>query len=326
MTLPRRRFLHLAGGAVALPVLSRVARAENYPSRPVHWIVAFAAGGPNDTIARLIGQYLSDHLGQQFVIENRTGAGGNVGMEFALNAAPDGYTIAFVGPNNAISATLYQKLPFDFIRDSAPIAGTMQLTNVLVANAALPVSNLTEFIAYAKANPGKVNFGSGGVGTSPHLSGELLKAMTGINMLHVPYRGSALASVDLLAGQLQVMFDNLPGQIGNIKTGKVRALGVTAAKRVRQVPEVPAIAEVVPGYEASVWYGIAAPKGTPAEIVDSLNRAVNTVLADPKLKARMEQLGGEPMPMTPAEFGRLVVHETAKWGKVINDAGIKAVG
>jgi tripartite-type tricarboxylate transporter receptor subunit TctC len=292
MKLPRRRFLHLAGGAAALPTLSRIAWAQTYPTRPVHWIVAFAAGGPNDTTARLIGQYLSDHFGQQFVIENRTGAGGNVGMQFALNAAPDGYTIVFVGPNNAISATLYQKLPFDFIRDSVPIAGTMQLTNVLVANLALPVGNLTEFIAYAKANPGKINFGSGGVGTSPHLSGELLKAMTGINMLHVPYRGSALAAVDLLAGQVQVMFDNLPGQIGNIKTGKVRALGVAAAKRVPQVPDVPPIAEVVPGYEANVWYGISAPKGTPPEIVDKLNRAVNTVLANPELKARIAQLGG----------------------------------
>src|SRR5579871_4897083 len=212
MRLPRRRFLQLAGGAAALPVLPSIARAQAYPTRPVRWIVAFAPGGPNDTTARLIGQYLSDHFGQQFVIENRTGAGGNVGMEAALNAAPDGYTIAFVGPNNAISATLYQKLPFDFIRDSVPIAGTMQSTNVMVANLALPVKSLTEFIAYAKANAGKINFGSGGVGTSPHLSGELLKAMTGINMLHVPYRGSALAAVDLLAGQLQVMFDNLPGQ------------------------------------------------------------------------------------------------------------------
>jgi tripartite-type tricarboxylate transporter receptor subunit TctC len=325
MTLPRRRFLHLAGGAVALPALSRIARAETYPSRPVRWIVAFAAGGPNDTTARLIGQYLSDHFGQQFVIENRTGAGGNVGMEFALNATPDGYTIAFVGPNNAISATLYQKLPFDFIRDSVPVAGTMQLTNVLVANLALPISNLTEFIVYAKANPGKINYGSGGVGTSPHLCGELLKSMTGINMLHVPYRGSALAAVDLLGGQLQVMFDNLPGQIGNIKTGKVRALGVAAAKRVPQVPDVPAIAEVVPGYEANVWYGISAPKDTPPEIVDKLNRAVNTVLANPELKARIAQLGGAPMPMTPAEFGQLVARETEKWGKVITDAGIKAV-
>jgi tripartite-type tricarboxylate transporter receptor subunit TctC len=317
--------LQLAGGAIAAPTLSRFAWAQTYPTRPVRWIVAFAAGGPNDTTARLIGQYLSDYLGQQFVIENHTGAGGNVGMEFALNAAPDGYTIAFVGPNNAISATLYQKLPFDFIRDSVPVAGTMELTNVLVANLALPISNLTEFIAYAKANPSKINYGSGGTGTSPHLCGELLKAMTGINMLHVPYRGSALAAVDLLAGQVQVMFDNLPGQIGNIKTGKVRALGVAATKRVPQVPDVPPIAEVVPGYEANVWYGIAAPKGTPPEIVDKLNRAVNTVLANPELKARIAQLGGAPMPMTPAEFRQLVVRETEKWGKVIREAGIKAV-
>jgi tripartite-type tricarboxylate transporter receptor subunit TctC len=324
MKLPRRRFLQLAGGAAAFPILPRIARAQAYPTRPVRWIVSFAAGGPNDTTARLIGQYLSDYFGQQFVIENRTGAGGNVGMEAALSAAPDGYTIAFVGPNNAISATLYQNLPFDFIRDSVPIAGTMQLTNVLVANLALPVKNLTEFIAYAKANQGKINFGSGGVGTSPHLCGELLKAMTGINMLHVPYRGSAPALVDLLAGQLQVMFDNLPGQIGTINTGKVRALGVSAAQRVPDLPDVPAIGEIVPGYEASVWYGISAPKGVPNEIVDKLNHAVSTVLANPKLHARITQLGGQPMPMTPAEFGQLVTRETEKWGKVIRSAGIKA--
>jgi len=324
MRLPRRRFLQLAGGAAALPVLPRIARAEAYPTRPVRWIVSFAAGGPNDTTARLIAQFLSDHFGQQVFVENHTGAGGNVGMEVALSAPPDGYTIAFVGPNNAISATLYQKLPFDFIRDSVPVAGTMQLTNVLVANPALPVKNLTEFIAYAKANPGKINFGSGGVGTSPHLSGELLKAMAGINMLHVPYRGSAPATVDLLSGQLQVMFDNLPGQIGNIKAGKVRALGVTAAKRVPDLPDVPAIGEIVPGYEATVWYGISAPKGVANEIVDTLNRAVNTVLANPKLQARFAQLGGAPMPMTPAGFGQLVASETAKWAKVIKAAGIKA--
>jgi tripartite-type tricarboxylate transporter receptor subunit TctC len=324
MKLPRRRFLHLAGGAAALPTLSRIAWAQTYPTRPVRWIVAFAAGGANDTTARVIGQYLSDYFGQQFVIENRTGAGGNVGMEAALKAAPDGYTIVFVGPNNAISATLYQNLPFDFIRDSVPVAGTMRLTNVMVVNLDVPANNLTGFIAYAKANPGKINFGSGGVGTSPHLSGELFKAMTGINMLHVPYRGGAPALVDLLAGQLQVLFDNLPGPIGHIKSGKVRALGVTAAQRVAELPDVPAIGEVVPGYEASVWYGIAAPKGTPSEIVEKLNRAVNTVLADPKLQARLAQLGGQPMPMTPAEFGQLVARETEKWGKVIKAAGIKA--
>ena len=324
MRLPRRRFLQLAGGAAALPALSGIARAENYPARPVRWIVCFAAGGPNDTTARLIAQYLSEALGQNVFVENHTGAGGNVGMEVALNAPADGYTIAFVAPNNAISATLYHNLPFDFIRDSVPIAGTMQLTNVLVTNPTLPVKSLTEFIAYAKANPGKINFGSGGVGTSPHLSGELLKALAGINMLHVPYRGSAPATVDLLAGQLQAMFDNLPGQIGNIRSGKVRALGVTAAKRAPELPDVPAIGEIVPGYEASVWYGISGPKAIPTEIVDKLNHAVNTALANPQLQARMSQLTGRPMPMTPAQFGALVASETAKWAKVIKAAGIKA--
>jgi tripartite-type tricarboxylate transporter receptor subunit TctC len=263
-------------------------------------------------------------VGQQVFVENHTGAGGNVGMEVALNAPADGYTIAFVAPNNAISATLYQNLPFDFIRDSVPIAGTMQLTNVLVTNPTLPVKSLAEFIAYAKANPGKINFGSGGVGTSPHLSGELLKAMAGINMLHVPYRGSAPAAVDLLAGQLQAMFDNLPGQIGNIKAGKVRALGVTAAKRAPELPDVPAIGEIVPGYEASVWYGISGPKAIPTEIVGKLNHAVNNALANPQLQARMAQLTGKPMPMTPAQFGELVASETAKWAKVIKEAGIQA--
>ena len=324
MKLPRRQFLHLAAGAAALPAVSRLARAESsYPSRPVHWIVSFSAGGANDTVARIIGQYLSDHLGQQFIIENRVGAGGNVGMESALSSAPDGYTIAFVGPNNAISATLYEKLPFDFIRDSVPVAGTMRLTNVMVVNPAVPANNVAEFIAYAKANPGKINFASGGVGTSPHLSGELFKAMTGVNLVHVPYRGGAPALTDLLAGQVQVLFDNLPGPIGHIRTGKVRALGVTASKRVDSIPDVPTIGETVPGYEATVWYGIAAPKGTPPEIVEKLNQAVNVVLANPKLQIRLAELGGEPMPMTPAEFGKLVADETEKWAKVVKFAGIK---
>ena len=324
MKLPRRAFLHLAAGAAALPAVSRLARAESsYPSRPVHWIVSFSAGGANDTVARIIGQYLSDHLGQQFIIENRVGAGGNVGMESALSSAPDGYTIAFVGPNNAISATLYEKLPFDFIRDSVPVAGTMRLTNVMVVNPAVPANNVAEFIAYAKANPGKINFASGGVGTSPHLSGELFKAMTGVNLVHVPYRGGAPALTDLLAGQVQVLFDNLPGPIGHIRTGKVRALGVTASKRVDSIPDVPTIGETVPGYEATVWYGIAAPKGTPPEIVEKLNQAVNVVLANPKLQIRLAELGGEAMPMTPAEFGKLVADETEKWAKVVKFAGIK---
>ena len=324
MKLPRRQFLHLAAGAAALPAVSRLARAESsYPSRPVHWIVSFSAGGANDTVARIIGQYLSDHLGQQFIIENRVGAGGNVGMESALSSAPDGYTIAFVGPNNAISATLYEKLPFDFIRDSVPVAGTMRLTNVMVVNPAVPANNVAEFIAYAKANPGKINFASGGVGTSPHLSGELFKAMTGVNLVHVPYRGGAPALTDLLAGQVKVLFDNLPGSIGHIRTGKVRALGVTASKRVDSIPDVPTIGETVPGYEATVWYGIAAPKGTPPEIVEKLNQAVNVVLANPKLQIRLAELGGEAMPMTPAEFGKLVADETEKWAKVVKFAGIK---
>ena len=324
MKLPRRQFLHLAAGAAALPAVSRLARAESsYPSRPVHWIVSFSAGGANDTVARIIGQYLSDHLGQQFIIENRVGAGGNVGMESALSSAPDGYTIAFVGPNNAISATLYEKLPFDFIRDSVPVAGTMRLTNVMVVNPAVPANNVAEFIAYAKANPGKINFASGGVGTSPHLSGELFKAMTGVNLVHVPYRGGAPALTDLLAGQVQVLFDNLPGPIGHIRTGRVRALGVTASKRVDSIPDVPTIGETVPGYEATVWYGIAAPKGTPPEIVEKLNQAVNVVLANPKLQIRLAELGGEAMPMTPAEFGKLVADETEKWAKVVKFAGIK---
>jgi tripartite-type tricarboxylate transporter receptor subunit TctC len=324
MNLPRRRFLHLAAGAAALPAAARIARAQTYPSRPVRWIVCFSAGGPNDIVARLIGQYLSDLLGEQFIIENRVGAGGNVGMQSALSSPPDGYTIVFVGPNNAINATLYEKLAFDFIRDSAPIAGTMRLTNVMEVDLAVPATNVAEFIAYAKANPGKINFASGGVGTSPHLSGELLKAMTGINLVHVPYRGSAPALTDLLAGQVQLLFDNLPGSIGHIKAGKVRALGVTASKRVDALPDVPTIAETVPGYEASVWYGMAAPKGTPPEIIATLNRAVNAVLADPKLQARLAELGGVPMPMTSAEFGKLVADETEKWAKVVKFSGAKA--
>src|SRR5215470_2802147 len=232
MKFPRRKFLHLVAGAGALPAVSRIAQAQAYPTRPVRWIVSFAAGGPNDIVARIVGQYLSDHLGQQFVIENRAGAAGNVGMQSALNSAPDGYTIAFVGPNYAINPALYEKLPFDFIRDSIPVAGIMRLANVMDVDPAFPANNLTEFIAHAKANPGKINFGSGGVGTSPHLSGELLKTMAGINLVHVPYRGTAPALADLIAGQVQVVFDNIPGSVGHIKTGKVRALSVTAPKRV----------------------------------------------------------------------------------------------
>jgi tripartite-type tricarboxylate transporter receptor subunit TctC len=323
MKLPRRQFLLLAAGAATPPAVTRIASAQDYPTRPVRWIVSFPAGGGNDIVARIMGQYLSDYLGQQFIIENRSGAGGNVGMQVALSSASDGYTIAFVGPNNAISATLYEKLPFDFIRDSVPVAGIMRLTNVMEVHPSVPAKTLAEFIAYAKANPGKINFASPGIGTSPHLSGELLKVMTGINVISVPYRGAAPALTDVLAGRVPVLFDNLPSSIGHIRNGELRPLGVTAAKRVPALPDVPAIGETVPGYEASVWYGIAVPKGTPPEIVERLNRAVNSGLADAKVQARLAELGGEPMPMTSAEFGKLVIEETEKWAKVIRAANIK---
>jgi len=297
--------------------------ALDYPTRPVRFIVSFAAGGPNDTIARLLGQYLSEQLGQAVVVEDHVGAGGNIGMQDVLASTPDGYTIGFVAPNNAINQTLYQNIPFDFVRDSTPIAGVMSLANVMEENLAFPAKSLAEFLALAKTEPGKINFGSGGVGTSPHMSGELLQAMTGIKLTHVAYRGSAPATTDLLGGQIPVMFDNLPGAIQNIKAGKVRALGVTTTKRVAELPDVPTIGETVPGYEVSVWYGISGPKGIPAEIVAKLNTAVNAALAKPELKQRFHQLGGEVMPMSPAAFGKLVAEETVKWAKVVKSAGLK---
>jgi tripartite-type tricarboxylate transporter receptor subunit TctC len=315
MNLDRRHFLHLAAGAAALPAFSRIAAAQGHPARPVHWIVSFTAGGPNDTVARVIGQYLSERLGQQFIIENRVGAGGNIGVAAVLGSPPDGYTIAFAAPNNAINASLYEKLPFDFMRDGVPVAGTMLLTNVMVVHPDVPAKTVAEFIAYAKANPGKINMASSGSGTSVHMSGELFKAMTGVNMQHVPYRGSALALQDLLTNRVQVIFDNLPGSISHIRAGTLRALGVTAGKRSPALPDVPTIGETVPGYEAVVWYGIVAPKGTPPQIVDTLNKAV---------KARLAELGGEPMPMTPAQFGKLIADETEKWAKVVKFSGAKA--
>ena len=323
MVLPRRKFLALAAAVVGCSAFSPATSALDYPTRPVHFVVSFAAGGPNDTIARILGQYLSEYLGQQFVVENRVGAGGNIGMEVVLSSPPDGYTIGFVAPNNAINTTLYEHLPFDFLHDSTPVAGTMKLANVMDVNLPFPAKNLAEFIAMAKANPGNINFASGGVGTSPHMSGELLQAMTRIKLTHVSYRGTAPAMTDLLGGQIPVLFDNLPGSIQQIQAGRIRALGVTTAKRVDTLPDVPAIAETVPGYEVFVWYGICAPKGTPPEVVEKLNRAVNAVLANPKLVARFRELGGEPMPMTPAEFGKLIADETDKWGKVISVAHIK---
>jgi len=311
--------------AVLLSLLAWIgpSYALDYPTRPVRFIVSFAAGGPNDTIARLLGQYLSEQLGQAVVVEDHVGAGGNIGMQDVLASTPDGYTIGFVAPNNAINQTLYQNIPFDFVRDSTPIAGTMSLANVMEENLAFPAKNLAEFLALAKTEPGKINFGSGGVGTSPHMSGELLQAMTGIKLTHVAYRGSAPATTDLLGGQIPVVFDNLPGAIQNIRAGKVRALGVTTTKRVAELPDVPTIGETVPGYEVSVWYGISGPKGIPAEIVTKLNTAVNAALAKPELKQRFHQLGGEVMPMSPAAFGKLVADETAKWAKVVKSAGLK---
>jgi tripartite-type tricarboxylate transporter receptor subunit TctC len=310
-------------GLGAVAISEARAQAQDYPDKPIRFIVCFAAGGPNDITARLFSQYLSEHFNQQFVVENRPGAGGNLGMQAALGSPPDGYTIVFVGPNNFINPSIYSNMPFDFIRDSAPVAGTMKMTNILVVNPASPHKTLADYIAYAKANPGKLNFGSGGVGTSPHMSGELLKSMAGVNLLHVPYRGTAPALVDLLGGQVDSVFDNLPGPIGHVKSGKLRALGVADVKRVPQLPDVPTIAEVLPGYEANVVYGIAMPKATPPAIVAKFNAAVNAVLKNPKLQARIDELGAAPMPMTPAEFSKLVVDQTDKWAKVIKSAGIK---
>ncbi len=309
----------------ALALLTGNAAAQDYPTKPIRFIVCFAAGGPNDIVARLLSQYLSEELKQQFIVENRPGAGGNIGMASALASPPDGYTIVFVGPNNFINPSIYEKLPFNLIRDSAPVAGTMKMTNILVVNPEFHIKTLPEYIAYAKANPGKINFGSGGVGTSPHMSGELLKSMTGVNIVHVPYRGTAPALVDLLGGQVHSVFDNLPGPIGHVKSGKLRALGVADTKRIKQLPDVPAIAETVPGYEANVVYGIAMPKGTPPAVVAKFNAAVVAVLKNPKLQTRIDELGAAPMPLSPADFSKLMQSETDKWAKVIKSAGIKTI-
>jgi tripartite-type tricarboxylate transporter receptor subunit TctC len=297
------------------------ASALDYPTRPVRWIVSYPAGGATDITARLVGQYLSERLGQQFIIENRPGGGNNIGTEMAINAPPDGYTLYLVNPANTINASLYKKLPFNFVRDIAPVAGIMRVPNVMEVTPSLPVKTVAEFISYAKANPGKVNMASSGNGTSIHLSGELFKSMTGVDMLHVPYRGSAPALTDMLAGQVQVMFDNLPASIEHIKSGKLRPLGVTTAVRSDILPDVPTVAETVPGYEASGIFGMSAPKGTPPEIIEKLNKEVNAGLADPKLNARLHELGGILIPMTPEEFGKLVADETAKWEKVVKFSG-----
>jgi len=307
--------LSLAGGAAP-------ASAADYPNRPVRWLIGFSAGGPVDVVARIMSQWLSEHFGQQFVVENRTGSGGNIAAATAINSAPDGYTLLFVAPNNAISTSLYKHLSYDFIRDTVPVASIMQLTNMLVVSNAMPVKNVQEFIDYCKANPGKVSYASSGNGTSVHMSAELFKAMTGVNMVHVPYRGSAIAFPDIISNKVQLIFDNLPSALEQSRAGTVRALGVTSPQRWPAVPDIPAIAETVPGFESVGFYGISAPKGTPPEIVETLNKAVAEALKDPKLIERLSAVGGIPKPMTPAEFGKLIAVETEKWRKVVEFAGV----
>ena len=321
MELTRRRLMQLVMGA--LPPAASRARAETYPSRPVRLIVGFAPGGGNDITARLMGQWLSEHLGQPFVIENRPGAGTNVATEAVVNAAPDGYTLLFVAPSAAINATLYEKLNFNFIRDIAPIAGIMRIPNVMVVNPSVPAQTVPEFIAYAKANPGKVNVASPGIGTSVHLSGELFKMMTGVDMVHVAYKGSAPSLTDLLGGQVQVSFATMPASIEFIRTGRLRALAVTTATRSPALPEVPTVGEFVPGYEVSTWYGVCARMGTPAAVIDKINKEINAGLADPTMKARLADLGGITIAGSPDDFGKLIADETEKWGKVIRAANIK---
>jgi tripartite-type tricarboxylate transporter receptor subunit TctC len=314
----------MAAGAAALPLVSRIARAQGYPTRPVRLMVGFPPGGGVDITARPVGQWLSERLGQPFVIENRSGAGGNIATEAVVRALPDGYTLLLATAANAINASLYGKLNFDFIRDILPAAGIMRVPLVMEVNPSFPAATVPEFIAYAKANPGKINMASAGVGTSLHMSGELFKIMTGVDLVHVPYRGGAPALTDLMGGQVQLMFSVMPETIEFIRAGKLRALAVTTASRSEQLPEVPSVSEFVPGYEASSWYGIGAPKGTPAEIVERLNQAVNAALADPRMKARFADLGGMLLPGSPAEFGKFIAEETEKWAKVVKLSGAKA--
>jgi tripartite-type tricarboxylate transporter receptor subunit TctC len=323
MKLPRRTFLHLAAGAGALPAVPHFGWAQAYPSRPVRLVVGFAAGGTQDVIARILGQWLTEQLGQQILIENRPGAASNIAAEAVIKSPPDGYTLFMIGPNNAINATLYDKLNFDILRDLAPVAGIMRVPNVLEVNPSVPATTVPELITYAKANPGKLNFASGGNGTSVHVSGELFKMMTGVNMQHVTYRGAGPALTDLIAGQVHLMFDNLPSSIGHIRAGVLRALAVTTMTRSDALPEVPTVDTFVPGYEASAFFGVTAPRNTPTEIIERLNKEINAILVDPKAKARLADMGGMMLPGPPAEFGRVLAAETEKWGKVIRAANIK---
>jgi tripartite-type tricarboxylate transporter receptor subunit TctC len=322
MKLPRRKFLHLAAGAAALPAVSRIARAQAYPIRPVRLIVGFAAGGAPDIVARLMGQWLSDRLGQPFIVDNRPGAASNIGTEVVVRAPPDGYTLLVATSTNATNSTLYDKLNFDLIRDIAPVAGLVRVPFVMVVNPSVPAKTVSEFIAYAKANPSEINMASAGNGSTPHIFGELFKLMAGVNLLHVPYRASPFP--DLLGGQVQVYFTPIPSAIGYIRTGKLRALAVTTATRSEALPDIPVVADFVPGYEATGWQGVCAPKNTSSEIIDKLNREINAVLGDTNMKERLADLGAVPMPMTPVDFGKFIADETEKWGKVIRAANIKA--
>jgi tripartite-type tricarboxylate transporter receptor subunit TctC len=323
MKLSRRRFLRMAAGTVALTSVSRLAPAQTYPARPVRLIIGYPPGGSADITARLMGQWLSERLSQPFVIESRPGAGTNIATEAVVRAPPDGYTLLLVAPANAINATLYEKLNYNFIRDIAPVAGLIRFPNVMVVNPSVPAKTVPEFIAYAKANSGKLNMASSGNGSTIHVSGELFKMMTGVNMVHVPYRGGAPALTDMISGQVQVMFDNVPTSIEFIRAGKLRPLAVTTATRSEVLPDLPTVADFVPGYEASAWYGVGAPKGTSGELIDKLNKEINAILADPKAKARLADLGATLLAGSPADFGTLIAEETEKWGKVVKFSGAK---
>jgi tripartite-type tricarboxylate transporter receptor subunit TctC len=324
MNLSRRQFLHLAAGAAALPALSRIVQAQTYPSRPVRIIVGFAAGGGYDIVARLMGQWLSERFGEPFVIENRPGAATNIATQVVVSAPPDGYTLLLVGPTNAINTTFYQKLNFDFIRDIAPVASITRQPQVMLTNPSFPAKTIPEFIKYAKANPGKINMSSPGVGSISHLAGELFKMMAGVNLVHVPFNGNSPALTALLGGQVEVSVASLPSAIEFIRTGKLLGLAVTTSTRSEALPDLPAVGELVPGYDVSAWYGVGAPKGTPAEVIDKINKEINAGLADPKLKARLADLGGTPFALSPAEFGKFIANETEKWAKVIRALNIKA--
>src|SRR5262244_4085981 len=323
MKLSRRQFLHLAAGA-ALPAVSRVAAAQAYPTRPVRVMVGFAPGQAIDIVTRIIGQRLSERLGQQFIIENRPGAGGNIATEVVARAPADGYTLLAIGSNNMINPTLYQNLNYDFIRDIAPVASVYRVPQVMEVNPSFPAKTVPEFIAYAKVNPGKVSFASAGNGSVAHVTGELFKMMTGVDMLHVPYRGASLALTDLIAGQVHVMFDNMPSSIEHIRAGRLRPLAVTATTRWQGLPEVATLGDFVPGFETNAWAGIGAPKNTPAEIIDTLNREINAALADPTIKARFAELGGEVLALSPSEYGNRIAEETEKWAQVIKFSGLRA--